>query len=225
MEKKKLKEGDIFYVKINDKYIFGKILIDISERILKLESQHKYKFYSGCYLATVFSGIYDDPILTTTEIILPSQFTFKRYFYSKQYKVEWFFYEHQPIDYTKIDFPEVLETGDNGLINFRKCDVSIPTKTLYKNFPRQNMNDSPTSIQNYTGCLCPSFYQMADDAIHLQGRDDLLRDKERTDFISKNDLRLSIEDRARFYAEIGEDPNQSYYEMALKYGFDLARFY
>jgi len=223
--KKRLHEGDIFYVQVSGKYIFGRILIDVSERILKIEPQHKCKFYSGCYLAEVYKGIYDEPVLTTTEIILPSQFTFKQYFYSKQYKVEWIFYEYQPIDYTKLDFPEVLETGSNSLINFRKFDISIPTKTLFKDFPRQDMNNSPTSGQKFTGRICSTFYQMVDEALRLQGRNDLMRDKERTYFLDNNDLRLSPADRTVFYSQINEDKNITYYELALKYGFDLARFY
>jgi hypothetical protein len=222
--KKRLQEGDIFYVQVSGKYVFGRILLDVTKRIFKLEPQHREFFYRNCYLAEVYKGIYDEPVLTTTEIILPSQFTFKRYFYSKEYRVEWVYYKHEPIDYKTIDFPEVLETGDNRLINFRKFDVSIPTKTLFKNFPRHDMNDLPTTKQKFTGSICSTFYQMVDEAFHLQGRDDLMQVKS-TYFLNNNDLRLSPVDRARFYSEIGEDPNISYYDLALKYGFDLARFY
>ena len=39
------------------------------------------------------------------------------------------------------------------------------------------------------------------------------------------DFRFYPEYRKEVYGIIGEDPNQSYYELALKHGFDLARFY
>jgi hypothetical protein len=39
------------------------------------------------------------------------------------------------------------------------------------------------------------------------------------------DLKNSPELRLRVYEMLGEDPTQSYYEMALKHGFDLARLY
>jgi hypothetical protein len=220
MKKKRMQEGDIFYVQISRKYVFGRILLDVDERILKLEPQHKYKFYSGCYLAVVYKGVYDEPILTSDEIGLPSQFVFKKYFHSKSDKIDCFFYEHQPVDYREIDFPEVLEGMGQNYINFRKFDVAISTRTLHKDWPEYR-----SGHQKYTGSICSTFYQMADEAFHLQGRDDLMQDKERTYFLSNDDLRLSVEDRSKFYSQIKEYPNISYYELALKHGFDLARFY
>lgn len=220
MNNKKLEEGDIFYVKIKDKFIFARLLIDIDTRILKKEPNHKMKFYSGCYLIEVYNGIYDKPILTTDEIIVPSQYTFKKYFYSKNYKVDWVFYEHKPIDYTKIDFPEVIETGNLGMLNFRKFDLSLPTKTLFKDFFGDDYSN-----QKYTGSISGTYYQMVDNAFHMQGRDDLMIDPDRTYFLDNSDLRLSPNDRTRFYNEVGEDENQSYYDLAFKYGFDLSRFY
>jgi hypothetical protein len=218
---KKLKEGDIFYVPIKGKYIFAKIVLDMRNKIFKKEPNHRLFFYSGCYLIEVYKGIYDEPKLTSTEIIFPSSFTFISTFYARnEYKIDWTFYEHQPIDYTKIEFPEVLETGDNGYLNFRKFDVSIPTKTLFEDFPKNSNRN-----QKYTGVAFPSFYQMVDEALHLQKRDDLMTDTEITYFESDRDLRMCFNDRKRIYAQIGESINISYYELALKYGYDLGRFY
>jgi hypothetical protein len=216
--KKKLQEGDIFYVQVNGKYIFGRILMDINDRVLKFEADHKYKFYGGCYLVEIYKGIYDDPQLIATDIIMPCELAFKDCFYSGQYKVEWVLYEHQPVDYRKLDFPEELETGDNGFLDFRKFDICLPTQTLYHDFFPSTLN------QKYTGGMHFSYYSLVDDALHRQGRDDLMRAKT-TYFLSDTSLIYQSYDRMNFYRQIGEDPNQSYYEMALKHGFDLARFY
>lgn len=220
MNKYKLQEGDIFYVIVNEKFVFARLLMDVDERILKHEPEHKLKFKSGCYLIEVYKGIYDQPELLTNEIILPGQFTVKRNFYSKIHRVKWMFYRHEPIDYTKLDFPENLETGKNGKINFRKFDLSIPTKTLYENFPVNKKGN-----QKYTGSICLSYYQMSDEAFHLQNRDDLMMVADRTYFLNNSDLRLSTKDREMFYQQINENPDTSYYSLALKYGFDLGRFY
>lgn len=220
MNKKKLEEGDIFYVIVNEKFVFARLLMDVDERILKLEPEHKMKFKAGCYLIEVFKGIYEEPELLTDEIILPGQFTVKKSFYSKNYKIEWVFYRYEPIDYTKLDFPENLENGKNGMVNFRKFDLSIPTKTSFDNFPVNNKGN-----QKYTGSICTSYYQMPDEAFHLQGRDDLMMVADRTYFLNNSDLRLDAKDRERFYGEIGENPDTGYYELAMKHGFDLGRFY
>ena len=222
MTKKRLSEGDIFYVKVNSKFIFARILLDVNTRILKYEPEHHTKFFTGCYLIEVYKGLYDTPNLLTKEIILPSQYTFKKYFYSKTYKVEWFFYDHEPIDYTKLDFPETLKTGENGLIDFGKFDLSIPTSTQFEDWPKLENNQSN---QKFTGNISGTFYGMVDESFHLQGRDELMRTPNRTHFLDNNDLRLNISFRNKFYKQIDEDPNMSYYDLALKHGFDLARFY
>ena len=83
MDKKRLQEGDIFYVEQKGKYFFGKILLDVSDRILKIEKENiSLKFFSGCYLVAVYDGIYDKPELTTRDLSIPSAFTFKKYFYN-----------------------------------------------------------------------------------------------------------------------------------------------
>jgi len=220
MATKKIKEGDIFYVIVNDKYIFARLLLDVDARILKSEPNHYCKFFTGCYLIEVYKGIYDKPNLTTNEVILPSQFTLKKYFYSKKYSIEWFFYEHKQIDFSKLDFPELLETGDNGYINFRKFEISLPTKTVFKDFPINQSNGN----QKYTGTICSSFYQMVDESFHLQNRDDLMRTK-RTHFLDNSDLRLNESDRKKFYEQINESLNISYYNFSLKHGLGLGRFY
>ncbi|WP_175609910.1 hypothetical protein [Zobellia uliginosa] len=48
---------------------------------------------------------------------------------------------------------------------------------------------------------------------------------DRTYFLDNNDIRLNNNFRKEIYDQIGEDMNQSYYEMALKHGYDLGRFY
>ena len=133
--------------------------------------------------------------------------------------MNWFFYKNELIDYKKIDFPETLETGDNGFIDFRKCDVILPTKTLYRNFFPDILH------QKYTGHGHFSYYSLVDDALHFQKRDDLLLTKDRTYFTKDEDLRLAEKDRIDFYNQINENPNMPYYELALKHGFDLGRFY
>ena len=220
MAKKKLVEGDIFHVKVNNKYVFARLLLDVDSRILKHEPEHRSKFFAGCYLIEVYKGIYDTPNLTSKEIILPSQYTFKKYFYAKNYNIEWTFHENEPVDYYKLDFPETLETGDNRLINFRKFDLSLPTSMAFEDFPRNEGNGN----QKYTGAICGSFYQMVDESFHFQGRDDLMK-TDRTYFLDNSDIRLNGNFRKEIYNQVGEDINQSYYEMALKNGHDLGRFY
>jgi len=57
-------------------------------------------------------------------------------------------------------------------------------------------------------------------------RKDLVEESDiKESYFIADDLRYSLEKRNKIYAMIGENPNQSYYELALKRGFDLARLY
>ena len=69
-----------------------------------------------------------------------------------------------------------------------------------------------------------SFNALIDIACHYQQRDDLMSVK-RIMFLESRDLRFSPDKRKEVYRQIGEDMYQSYYEMALKHGYDLGRFY
>ena len=104
-------------------------------------------------------------------------------------------------------------------MHLRKFDISLQTKTLIDDFwPK-------TTEQKYTGCAFPIYYQLVDASLVLQNRKDLIMDKERTYYEFNNDLRFQSKDRDMFYEQIGEDKNISYYELAMKHGYDLGRFY
>ncbi len=216
MSKKKLEEGDIFYTHRNGKYFFGKILLDVSKRILNSEPQNLgMKFFSGCCLATVYKGIYDEPVLKDTDLIIPGAFIYTKYFYSKKYKVDWKYYDHGPIDYKKIDFPESLQSVHQKGICFVKGELELKTSLTSQQFD----NDFKV-LKGIDG----SFDTLIDIACHYQGRKDLM-DVERSVFLESRDLRFSPEKRKEVYKQIGEDMNESYYEIALKHGHDLGRFY
>lgn len=216
MSKKKLGEGDIFYVERNGKYFFGKILLDVSERILSKEPQNLgFKFFSGCCLAAVYKGIYDKPELKSTETIIPGCFIYTKHFYSKKYKVDWTYYDHEPIDFKKLDFPEAFQNVHQKGICFIKGELEMKT-----DLTSQQFDNEFKVMKGIDG----SFDALVDIACHYQGRPDLM-EVERSLFLERRDLRFSPEKRALIYKQIGEDMNQNYYKMALKHGHDLGRFY
>ena len=215
MSKKRLEEGDIFYVEQNGKYFFGKILLDVNNRILKKEEDNiAFKFFSGCYLVAIYKGIYDKPELITKEFIISSAFTFKKYFYSKKYKIEWTFYDNETIDYKQLDFPECLQSGNENITYFRNGELFLKTNLTYNQFDNEY----------YVTCSIQGYYSLIDAACHYQNRDDLM-DMTPAYYLEKSDLRFAPEKRIAIYKQIGEGMSQSYYEMALKYDLDLGRFY
>ena len=61
-------------------------------------------------------------------------------------------------------------------------------------------------------------------ACHYGNRDELV-DFTIQSSLEKEDLRFAMKQRQEVYKQIGEDMNLSYYELALKHGFDLGRYY
>lgn len=212
-EKKKLKEGDIFYV-YNDyykRYFFGKILVDIMNRFIKRANEGllwPLDFFSDCYLVAVYKDIVDTPVLKSREFIILGSFIYKSSFNRKNKDaMEWVYYDHEDINYKELEFPEYI-ISCNDKICLQRGELSIPTgltRTQYEN--EFNITGSKTGGINYSNALL------------LQG---LPAYKERIDY---SDLRLLPELRKKLYEMIGEDPDTPYYELALKHGKDLARFY
>ena len=212
-EKKKLKEGDIFYVynAYYKRYFFGKILVDIKNRLVKRANEGllwPLDFFSDCYLVAVYKDIADAPVLKSREFIIPGSFIYKSSFNRKNKDaMEWVYYDHEDINYQELEFPEYI-VSSNDKICLQRGELSIPTgltRTQYEN--EFNITGSKTGGINYSNALL------------LQG---LPAYKERIDY---SDLRLLPKLRKKLYEMIGEDPDMPYYELALKHGKDLARFY
>ena len=213
LDKTKLKEGDIFYV-YNDyykRYFFGKILVDIMSRLIKRANEGllwPLDFFSDCYLVAVYKDIVDTPVLKSREFIIPGSFIYKSSFNRKNKDaIKWVYYDHEDINYKELEFPEYI-ISCNDKICLQRGELSIPTgltRTQYEN--EFNITGSKTGGINYSNALL------------LQG---LPAYKERIDY---SDLRLLPELRKKLYEMLGEDPDTPYYELALKHGKDLARFY
>lgn len=213
MPDKKIKEGDIFYV-YNDyykKFFFGKILADIMNRFVKRANEGllwPLDFFSDCYLVAVYKDIADTPVLKSREFIIPGSFIYKSSFNRKNKDaIKWVYYDHEDINYQELEFPEYI-ISSNDKICLERGELSIPTSLTRAQYENEfNITGSKTGGINYSNALL------------LQG---LPAYKERIDY---SDLRLLPELRKKIYEMIALDPDTPYYELALKYGKDLARFY
>jgi len=212
-DKTKLKEGDIFYV-YNDyykKFFFGKILADIMNRFVKRANEGllwPLDFFSDCYLVAVYKDIADTPVLKSREFIIPGSFIYKSSFNRKNKDaIKWVYYDHEDINYQELEFPEYL-ISSNDKICLERGELSIPTGLTRAQYENEfNITGTKTGGINYSNALL------------LQG---LSAYKKNIDY---SDLRLLPELRKKIYEMIGEDQDAPYYELALKHGKDLARFY
>ena len=212
-DKTKLKEGEIFYVynEYYKRYCFGKILVDIKNRLVKRVNEGllwPLDFFSDCYLVAVYKDIADTPVLKSREFIIPGSFIYKSSFNRKnEDSIKWVYYDHEDINYQELEFPEYI-VSSNDKICLQRGELSIPTGLTRAQYENEfNITGSKTGGINYSNALL------------LQG---LPAYKKNIDY---SDIRLLPELRKKLYEMIGEDPDMPYYELALKHGKDLARFY
>ena len=210
----KIKIGDLVRVKLlNDMYMWVHVLFD-SQFIVKgkkeINPYNYFYFYASCYLVNIYSQI------STEEELKDDTIFFKGVFIPRKHFAKETIISNIPVDYRQIDFPE--HTGGlNSSFWLSKGELalgSIPKEKIHE------WND------RFNGGF-RDIYSVADSLLYMQNRKSEMQRTNYRDtwkFIPR-DFRFYPEYRKEVYGIIGEDPNQSYYELALKHGFDLARFY
>lgn len=218
--KKGFQVGDIFTIEFSPgNFVFGRILFDVKNQYLSkinhdnLPSQEKnyFNFYGDSYLVEMYKGINDKPELLSEDILIPRAFsmvvTFKE---EKAEKVGF-----REVDFQEIGFPETLSPL-NDIICLERGELVIKTSLTRKEYDEISVGTETVSIGS-----------VAFECAQLQGKKHLIPEdyQDIDDHIKSADLYFHPEIRNKIYKQIGEDPNQSYYEMALKHGYDLARLY
>lgn len=210
----KIKIGDLVRVKLlNDMYMWVHVLFDTpnekQREKMNLNTNNYFYVYSSCYLVNVYSQISKDDELKDNSVF------FKGIFVPKKHLTKGIIISNIEVDYNQIDFPE--NTGgynsENWLSKGELTLGSIPEEKI------REWNDRFNSSFK-------DIYSVADDVLYMQNRKSEMQRtySDNWNHIPK-DFRFYPECRKEVYDMIGEDPNLSYYELALKHGFDLARFY
>lgn len=222
---KKLKIGDIFYLKIKEqeKYIFGRLLFDVKKQYHKIIEVNNLPddyfpyllmFYADCQLVEMYDGIYEkiQDFKDTSKIIIPRVLT--QPIDSKRNVLDWGVVENKKVDYTKIEFPENLNS-ENNLKLLDRGELSLKTK-----ISAQEGQD----LEYRSNMMVP--ITVANASLHFQNRPDLIPEDIRwPSYLIENDLYYNPKLRNKIYHDLGIDPNKSYYELSKEMGFDLARFY
>ncbi|WP_185246558.1 Imm26 family immunity protein [Chryseobacterium bernardetii] len=222
---KKLKVGDIFYLKLKDqeKYVFGRVLFDVKKQYQKIVNVNNLPsdyfpylkmFYSDCHLVEMYHGVYDkvNDFGSSSKIIIPRVLT--QPVDSKRNVLDWGIVTNQKVDYTHIEFPENLNLSNN--VKFLdRGELSLRTKIT---------GNEAESI-GYKSNMCVPL-TVANASLDFQERRDLIpEDIRRPSYLKDNDLYYNPELRTKIYSDLNLDPDKSYYELSKEMGFDLARFY
>ncbi len=221
---KKLKIGDIFYLKLKDqeKYVFGRLLFDVKKQYHKITDINNLSkdyfpyllmFYADCQLVEMYDGIYDNlEDFKSENIIIPRVFTLS--IDSKRNILEWGIVGNKKVDFYKVEFPENLNlSNDTKLLD--RGELSIKTKIVGK---------EAEDLGYRSSMYVPATIAYA--SLDFQNRRDLIPDDVRwPQYIKDKDLIYHPELRRKIYSDLNLDHNKSYYELSKEMGFDLERFY
>lgn len=213
--KKNISVGDVFAIKIDNSqyYYFGRVLFDVKRQWTDEGQAHNYLDWHGeSVLIETYKHISNRLDLKYFEIAIQSAFVPKRHLLKEDIVIV----GNSPVDPRKVTFPETLKNFERDYF-FTAGELAL--KTEYSSEHAENdFKIFPTMGKTY-------YLQIA--TLDYAERTDLIVDKQdiMDNYFRFSDLRSLPEKRLEIYQKLGEDPNMSYYELALKKGFDLARLY
>ena len=223
---KQLKPGDIIWVKYNGKYFFARILMDfkdMSKRPDVAGTPFQSFITSGSYYLELFEGIYSEPMLNQKSILF-NGFVYRNYFHARDFTGEdWQWYKHIPINPEQLDFPEYVTADHSKNLIFFKGELRFETKIPAEYYEKYS---------SYCDCYF-DFEGVIILGLVEQNRGDLIKPEDLGEDISidrilkkeKRDLRFNPELRTEIYKSLKLNPNITYFELALKFGKDIRRFF
>lgn len=207
----RLKAGDIFSQQTEGgHYVFGRILLDLHEAFdngMLDKENSTLSFFQDCYLVEGYNLVCDKMnFIESSKVIIPGMLI-------NNFAVEnrlWDKVSFKDVLPQQIDFPENL-TNIDGQYCLVKGEIALPIMvgdSVYDKFQCAPTIINGSAFRNYV--------------LQYMHRNELInpfwRDKS---YLSESDLRFrSPALRSRIFEIADEDPHLSYYEMALKNGFD-----
>ncbi|KQS92061.1 Imm26 family immunity protein [Chryseobacterium sp. Leaf394] len=212
---KNIKVGDIFAIKIeqSELYYFGRVVFDVQAQYDNSGQDNNYlDWHKDSVLVETYKHISDSLDIEKFETAIISQFIPKKELLKQDIKIV----KNLEVDPTKVSFPETLKNHQNNSL-FTVGELSLKTN-FSTDYAYDNIKVFPTLGKAY-------YLELA--TLDFSGRRDLIVDQNDIldNYFKFSDLRSLPEKRIEVYQSIGENPNLSYYDLALKHGFDLQRFY
>jgi hypothetical protein len=208
------KHGDIFSFQLpNQHYLFGRILLDVKKQCVKtklISPDSPLSFYDGTLLVEIYRELSEKATFCGSEVLIPGFFLAPEPIKSG----EWVIVEHKEVEpLQEVEFPETF-----ALFNGRQC---FQRGEICLTLPQKLEGDKSWDI--YPTITSP--YALPKICLYHLGLKELLNPVQlKTMNLNRFDLRFS-EHRSEIYKILGEDENQSYYQMSTALGYDLVRFY
>lgn len=218
---KRLNNGDVFsYKLLNDQYLFGKIIFLPNRNTYKLLINPKCYlagWFKGSYLLNIYNQISMDKELKTKDLSYEGIFVSSSEFSDNKERIE--IIGNEQINPKEVEFPETVGANREDGYFLQRGELILPIKDITPDIERKI---SEEKVVNSFTDIC----SFGDAILFYQNRKS---EMQREYFAgwkhTPSDLRFHSELKNKIYNLIGEAPNQNYYELALKYGYDLTRLY
>ena len=207
--------GDLFSFPISaSEYMLGRVVLDVKQQCIrprKLPDSSPLRFFADAILVEAYARV--DTIATSvpSAVLIPGIFIDSDMLASGK----WPIVGHQDIHPGSVEFPEALSGG--GQCVFLRGEVRLPLPLTVQQVETLNVYKT----QHGSGLLpliCLYYLGRLNDCCG-QG----IANVESLD-LKYSDLRFSNQ-RNTIYALLGENPSLPYFDMSVKYGFDVTRFY
>jgi hypothetical protein len=216
---RKYKPGDIFNFEINKKeFGFGRVILDVYPQCVKtgLIDKHSLLLFGNeeSIFIELFKQTSSNPLfeIDTNAVLVPglfpSNFALVDYF--------WQVVGYEPVDFTKIDFPEFLTHDGATHGKFIKGEISITIEVPYEEVEAINIYANELAV-----------ISIPDVVLFGLGRfDEMESDQALSYFVdmSKNDIRFS-DVKEKIHAKLPDIFKGAYYEVSKALGYDLKRFF
>jgi hypothetical protein len=212
----KFQSGDIFTFKLStDEYMCGRIMLDIKKQCVSpklLPPDSPLYFFNGSLLVEIYKSTAKQPVIDNSEILIPGIFLDSD---SLEYGI-WSIIGHQDVNPEEVEIPEYL-VGSGLRAKFVRGEISLNLDLRESDVDRVNVYGTKKSSATL-GEICLYHLGRSHEINNPRLKNIELRS------LKNSDLRFS-QHRSEIYGFLGEDPNQSYYKMSTKFGYDIQRFY
>ena len=211
------KTGDLFSFPLpTGEQMAGRILLDVKRQCIqprRLTPSSPLAFFNGSLLIETYRQTSPEPVReASSEVLIPGLFTDPRSLESGRWTVT----GSRDVDPAEVDFPQALFLA-GPKVHFVWGEISLPARLTYADFQRIDIAHTiePSGI---LGEICLYHLGRSGEIGNPALQDVELRN------LAHGDLRFSPH-KKEVYASLDEDVRGSYYEVALRLGQDLRRFY
>lgn len=211
------KPGDIFSFPVkNGELGFGRVMLNIQTQCIssgKIDDDNPLRIHQDVVLVEIYSQTSEGDMPDSWDVLIPGILTHDDWIKRGMWKTV----GSDKVDPHGVEFPEGLSIETVSTAALIRGELALPLEMKAEKVDAIGIH--PGTKAGWIFGAIVLYHLGREDEIDVPR----LNDTSKLD-LANYDLRFS-EHRSGIYAQLGEDADESYYELSKRKGFDLARFY